>query len=193
MSVTRMFIRLNRLKRGSRLAKSQPAGSAVRPRLEINPTRAKETQPPIKPTTARPGGYVRVQRPDMHAAPILARCISVGKDGIMIHDDRGTRVKVRHAHVLEAHATPTGQERAGFARALAAQGVPVGLEEQFLQLDAAGRPRRRPTASQLQLLEALTQHGTPIDLEGVRAGATYEDALALLRRYVTDPAGRVTT
>lgn len=144
-----------------------------------------------QPVTARPGNYARVQRPGMHQQPVLARVVGAGQHGITVLDDSGQKVRVRHEHVIEAHSQPSTNERAQFARQLASSGVPIGLDQQFLKLDPHGRPRRRPTVSQLGMLEALTDHGVPLDLDGIRESASYDDAQALIDRFVNDPAGVV--
>jgi hypothetical protein len=150
-------------------------------------------QPMPNPAPLRPGDYARVQRPAHHAQPTLTRIVSSGAHGVVALDDNGQQVRVRHEHVLEAHAQPTPQERAEFARAVAAQGVPISTEDRYVTTDAHGRSRRRPTASQLMLLESMAEHGTPIDIESVRESATYEEVQELLRRFVIDPSNRLTT
>lgn len=165
----------------NQLAKAQQTTKP--PRLSVNT----QKQPRAY---AAPGGFVRVQRPDQHAEPILARLVAVGEHGITATTERGHRLRVRHAHVVEPNALPSGRERAQFAASLADAGVPVPLDEQYLHLNAEGKALRRATQSQIALMQALTGHGVPYNLEAITA-ASYDDAEALIGQYVTDPAGKI--
>jgi hypothetical protein len=171
----------------AQLQKSKVPGVKLGVKLGEKPP--KDPKPPKLPM---PGDYVRVQRPGMHDAPTLGRAVSSGKHGVMIEDPHGRKIKVRHEHILEHHAAPTGKERAEFANSLSAAGVPVSLTDRFMQLDHTGTAKRRPDLSQLAMLETLTtQYGVPIDMERVQGGATFDDAQELLGRFVDDPEGRI--
>lgn len=187
MSATRRMISLARIARRAELLQKSRGGKAAG-RLAVDSTR-KPRKAPVYPD---PGGYVRVQRPNLHEQPMLARLLSVGRHGITVADANGRSVRVRHEHVLERHAAPTGRERAGFSQALAAQGIPVPLAERFLKTDSQGRAVRRPTSSQLALLQAIGEgHGVPVDLAAVQEGATYDEAEAILGMFITDPTGKI--
>lgn len=186
MSKARTLINLARhSSRADRLQKSGPAAQVAR--LTVDPKRPR----PTKQVYAKPGGFVRVHRPGVHEQPTLARLLSVGNHGITVADDQGRPLRVRHEHVTEGHAAPSGRERAAFAAALNAQGIPVPLPERFLQLNHAGHAPRRATRSQLELMSALTAHGVPYDLGAIQEGATFEDAEQLLGMYITDPDGKI--
>lgn len=188
MSRTRTMINLARHeRRAEQLAKGQAAPSKPPARLTIDPKKPKRPRPTYTPA----GGYVRVQRPGLHEQPALARLLSVGKHGITVADDQGRPMRVRHEHVLEGHAAPSGQERALFAGALASQGIPVPLEERFLKQDHVGSTPRRPTASQLALMEAVTAHGVPYDVPTIAEHATWEEAERLISMFVSDPKGEI--
>lgn len=144
-----------------------------------------------KQPQAQPGAFVRVQRADIHSQPTLARVLSHGEHGITAMDATGRRVKVRHEHVVEKSARPTARERAEFATQLGSTGIPVSLEDRFLNLDPQGQPARRPSLSQLELLQEIARHGVPIDMARVGEHATFDEAEALLERYVTDPTGTI--
>jgi len=147
---------------------------------------------PKQPKLPAPGDYVRVMRPGMHDVPTLARAVSSGRHGVTVADANGRNIKVRHEHILEHQAAPTGKERAEFASALSAAGVPVSAADRFLKLDHTGTAKRRAGLDQLALMEHLTtQFGVPIDLARVQSDATFDDAQELLSQYVDDPEGRI--
>lgn len=168
-----------------------PKKIAINLNRKPNPLGLKEA-PKLPNQVAAGGDYVRVMRPGLHQEPVLARTVASGKHGITAIDNTGRQIKVRHEHVVERYAVPAPSERGTFASALAAQGVPVSLDERFLKLDASGQARRRPSLDQLALLEVLsTQYGVPIDMERTQNDASFDDAQALLARYVSDPEGRI--
>jgi len=169
-----------------RSARDRLRKSAAQPAaLTVDPKAAPKAQGP------QPGAFVRVQRPNVHPQPTLARLLSSGKDGVLVMDAQGRAVKVRHTHVVDRVARPTARERATFASETAAMGIPQSLEDRFLSLDPQGQPARRPTAAQLGLLQELTAHGIPVDLARIGTDATYDDAEDLLARYVTDPEEKI--
>ncbi len=139
----------------------------------------------------KPGAFVRVQRPDLHQAPTLTRLICMGKDGVRVCDDQGRAINIRHDHIVEHVPGVTGKERAAFALSVAGRGVPLSLEDRFFHQSHDGQAPRRATVHQLSLLDHLTQHGIPVDMSRVREGASYDDAQAILRRFVNDPDGRI--
>ncbi len=174
----------------ARLQKGQAAAVPPQPKVTVNPT--KQPKQPQAPNMPAPGDYVRVMRPGMHKEPILARTLAAGRHGVTVADGEGRKLKVRHEHVAERYPRPTPKERAEFNRQLAAMGVPIGLEDRFLKLDADGKATRRPSIDQLAMLETLTtQYGIPVDMEAVQTDASFDQAQELLGRYVDDPEGRV--
>lgn len=143
------------------------------------------------PPYGKTGGFVRVQRPNLHAAPILAQLISHGTHGVQCVDAHGTRIKVRHEHVLERDVTPTADERAAHITAQARRGAAVDASERFLLPDAMGNVSERPTEAQMGILHEITRHGVPIDVARVQGEATQDDVQAILRRFINDPSGLV--
>lgn len=179
---TRAIIHIARIRNGEQLHKS--AGK-VSKSLVLDP----KAKPKIPDAAGqpKPGDYMRVQRPGMHAAPILAKLVGSGRHGVTVEDQTGKQIRVRHEHVLEHHPQPAPKERAGFVRALHAQGVPMPVQERFLKIDAHGVAARRPSAEQLANLEQLTAFGIPIDMEAVSEDASYDDVQQLLANYIDDP------
>lgn len=179
---TRAIVHIARIRNGDRLHKS--AGK-VSKSLVLDP----KVKPKIPDAVGqpRPGDYLRVQRPGLHQAPILAKLVGSGQHGVTVEDQTGKQIRVRHEHVLEHHPQPAPKERAGFARALHAQGVPMPVQERFLKLDAHGIAARRPTAEQLANVEQLTAYGIPLDVAAITEDASYEDVRALLAQYIDDP------
>lgn len=186
----RTMLALARFERQDLLHKSASGTRRQQPKLALDPKKASTPQPS---KDLQIGDYLRVQRPGLHQEKILARLLAVGKDGVTVADQRGQKVRVRHDHIVERHAQPSGAERAAFARALHSQGVPVPLEDRFLRLDPQGRPARRVSTSQIALMERLASYGIPVDVARIREEATYAEAEELLSDYVTDPDGRIGT
>lgn len=157
-------------------------------------TLAKDAKPQPKPASSMPGDLVRVQRPGMHQAPIVASLVSTGRHGIVARDSSGRHIKVRHEHVVDMRPMTTARDRAEYASELAAAGVEVPIEARFLKLSPKGSADRRSTESQRALMEVLaSSHGVPLDMERISEHASYDEAEELLARYVTDDAGRIGT
>lgn len=185
MKTTHAILALARHARAARALEKSAAHAGPKVAVKL------AKQPPT-PQHSKPGDYVRVQRPEMHDQPTLARVLSSGKHGVTVSDAAGQRIKVRHEHVTERQSAPSGKVRAEFASALSAAGVPMSIEDRFLQLDHTGAAKRRAGLDQLALMEHLTtQFGVPIDTDRVQSDATYDDAQELLAMYVDDPEGRI--
>jgi hypothetical protein len=176
------------VKLGAASGKGAAPGANQRPIDPMLPKAPDSMQAPY----AAAGGFVRVQRPNLHAAPILAQLVSHGKHGIQAVDSNGTRIKVRHEHVLERDVMPTADERAQHLTTLARRGAPVDASERFLTPDTMGKVSTRPTEAQIGLLTEIARHGTPIDLARLQAEGTQDDVHAILRRFVNDPHNLVT-
>jgi hypothetical protein len=145
----------------------------------------KKPAPSNKPSLDGPGqavldSHALIQRPDQQM-PVAGRVVAVGKHGVQVKDDTGKHHKVRHEHVLEHLPPITEEEWPEAARALAKQGIPVDLAEQFLP--ASGGSIDTKTQ---QTLEELAAGGAPIDVKRVLAEASPEEAKQLIEKYATD-------
>lgn len=138
-----------------------------------------EWEPAVVPRSRHQVGHeVHYQRHDMHE-PAIGTIASVGKHGAIVAHHDGTKIKVRHEHILGSSLEglpPDARQHA--AEALKGKGAPIDPLEQYLLPER----HQRPSAKTLERIKALIADGAPIDLERVSA-APEEDARKVIEHF----------
>lgn len=127
-------------------------------------------------------GWAQGQRPDQKAA-VHGKIIAIGKDGMVIRDDRGRRHRIRHEHIMDHQPPLTEKEWPKAAKALADSGQKVDPISRFR------KPERkpRPDAKMKRRLNTLGKKFKDLDVKRALKEATPEEVATLIEHYGSAP------
>lgn len=162
-----------------RLAKSGVMRRVLMKSIGMEP-KAKPKAVKKKTTTGSPvvGGWAHGQRPDRDGS-VHGRVVSVGKDGIVIRDDKGAKHRVRHEHVIEHQKPVTEQEWARAAKVLSESGEKVDPISRFKKPEKKVRPDAKSKKGVLNLARTHKE----IDAKRALKEGSPSDIAALIEYY----------
>lgn len=128
-----------------------------------------------KSKSGRPevGDWAQGTRPDYQGKKVHGQIMNVGRDGVVIRDDRGRRHRIRHEHLTKHEPRLSEKEWPKAAKALADAGEKVDPVSRFKKPEPKARPdkklKRRITTlgkkhKDLDVKRALKE-GTPEEIE----------------------------
>jgi hypothetical protein len=154
-------------------------GLEPRKRFEVKKKTVKNAGKTGKPEV---DGWGQGQRPDQKI-PVHGRIVNVGRDGIVIRDDRGRRHRIRHEHVVDFQAALTEKEWPKAAKALAESGEKVDPVSRFRKPE----PKVRPDKKLNRRVNALKKKDKMVDVKRALKEGNVEELQALVDHYMKKP------
>lgn len=150
-------------------------GMEPRKRFEVKRSATAKGKPIV-------GGWGQGKRPDQKAA-IHGQIMAVGKDGVVLRDDKGRRIRVRHEHLMNHAAPLTDKEWPKAAKALADAGEKVDPVSRFMKKPG----RARLDAKAKRQLNTLGKKFKELDVKRVLKEASVDEVNALIGHYKKQP------